>query len=112
MRFMHKHVAEPGTFHVPFGRWLLPTIGAILCVLLMITTSKGTWIRLLIWMAFGHVFYFSYSFWRSNTQRREPTSSCVSIIELIPELQPKGIETPRIPPTPVKIDEDTIEYKL
>ena len=109
MRYIHKHVAEPGRFQVPFARWLLPALGALLCVLLMIKIPGGTWIRLLVWMALGHVCYFSYGFWFSK--RRTNELSCASTAELTSGAQSMGAETPRIP-TPIRIDGDIVEYHL
>ena len=64
MRFTHKEV--PRGFRVPFGPWVIPPIGALLCLLLMVTSSKETAIRLVIWMGIGQVIYFSYGFWHSK----------------------------------------------
>jgi basic amino acid/polyamine antiporter, APA family len=64
MHFTHKDV--PRGFRVPFGPWIMPPIGALLCLLLMITSSKETGIRLAIWMGIGQVVYFSFGFWHSK----------------------------------------------
>jgi len=70
MRFTHKEV--PRGFRVPFGPWVMPPIGAMLCLLLMITSSKETGIRLAVWMAVGQVIYFSYGFWHSKLRTLKP----------------------------------------
>jgi APA family basic amino acid/polyamine antiporter len=70
MRFTHKEV--PRGFRVPFGPWVIPPIGAMLCLLLMITSSKETGIRLAVWMAVGQVIYFSYGFWHSKLRTLKP----------------------------------------
>jgi APA family basic amino acid/polyamine antiporter len=64
MRFTHKEV--PRGFRVPLGPWVIPPIGALFCVLLMVTSSKETGIRLVIWMAIGQVIYFTYGYWHSK----------------------------------------------
>ena len=76
MRFTHKN--EPRGFRVPFGPWLIPPIGAILCVLLMITSSKQTGIRLAVWMAIGQVLYFAYGFWHSKLRSANRIESIVA----------------------------------
>jgi APA family basic amino acid/polyamine antiporter len=64
MRFTHKEV--PRGFKIPLGPWVIPPVGALLCLLLMATSSKETGIRLVVWMAIGQVIYFSYGFWNSK----------------------------------------------
>lgn len=64
MRFTHKDV--PRGFRVPFGPWIIPPIGALLCLLLMATSSKETGIRLVVWMGIGQVIYFTYGYWHSK----------------------------------------------
>jgi APA family basic amino acid/polyamine antiporter len=64
MRFTHKDV--PRGFRVPLGPWVTPPIGALLCLLLMVTSSKETGIRLVVWMGIGQVIYFTYGYWHSK----------------------------------------------
>jgi len=64
MRFTHKDV--PRGFRVPLGPWVIPPIGAFLCILLMVTSSKETGIRLAVWMGIGQVIYFTYGYWHSK----------------------------------------------
>lgn len=40
---------------------LVPGLGALICISMMIPLPLDTWIRLLAWMAFGFVIYFTYS---------------------------------------------------
>lgn len=78
----------PRSFRVPLGAWPIPTIGAVLCVVLLINTSKGAAIRLAIAMSIGHIIYFSYAFWHSN--RREMLkrgTSITSMSELISTIE-------------------------
>src|SRR5437868_2710090 len=64
MRFTHKDV--PRGFRVPLGLWVIPPIGALLCILLMVTSSKETGIRLVVWLGIGQIIYFTYGFWHSK----------------------------------------------
>ncbi|CAF3845479.1 unnamed protein product [Rotaria sordida] len=45
MRYTHGDMPRP--FKVPFGSWLIPTIGSLLCILPMIGITKGTGFRFL-----------------------------------------------------------------
>jgi basic amino acid/polyamine antiporter, APA family len=76
MRFTHKN--EPRGFRVPFGPWVIPPIGAILCLLLMVTSSKQTGIRLAVWVAVGQVIYFVYGFWHSKLRFANQIESTVT----------------------------------
>lgn len=62
----HRHPDMCGTFKTPFGSWLIPTLGSILCILLMVGVSKATAYRLLIWTLIGQVIYFMFGFWHSK----------------------------------------------
>jgi hypothetical protein len=64
MRFTHKEV--PRGFRVAFGPWFIPPLGALFYILLMVTSSKETGIRLAVWMGIGQVIYFTYGFWHSK----------------------------------------------
>ena len=49
--------------HRPFRTpWvpLIPILGVLICLLQMIALPLGTWLRLVIWMVFGFIIYFSY----------------------------------------------------
>ena len=67
MRFTHKGV--PRNFQVPFGPWVIPLLGAILCLLLICCATAGTAMRFGIWTGIGQIIYFSYGFWRSKYNR-------------------------------------------
>ncbi|MBD0322943.1 MAG: amino acid permease, partial [Aldersonia sp.] len=47
-------------FRVPFVP-VLPILAVLACLWLMINLTVETWLRFLIWMAIGLVFYFLYS---------------------------------------------------
>jgi len=82
MRYTHDDM--PRSFRVPLGPWLIPLVGILLCILLLISTTKGTAIRFGIWMGIGHIVYFSYGFWHSKARLQNREGSCASITELIP----------------------------
>jgi amino acid transporter len=81
MRFTHADM--PRTFRVPFGPWLLPTVGSLFCIVLLTRISEATRYRFLVWTVIGQIFYFSYGFWHSK--RRPPTrkNSVKSTSELL-----------------------------
>ncbi|CAF1442022.1 unnamed protein product [Adineta steineri] len=80
MRFTHKDV--PRAFRVPLGPWVLPPLGALLCVLLMATSSKETGIRLGVWMAIGQVIYFVYGYRNSKLRNPKPIESNLAMNNL------------------------------
>ncbi len=85
MRYTHEDI--PRSFRVPFGPWLVPILGILLCILLLINTSTGTGIRFGIWMAVGHIVYFSYGFWHSKGRLEKQQGSSASVNELVtPEI--------------------------
>jgi APA family basic amino acid/polyamine antiporter len=47
-------------FTVPFGAYLIPTLGVSSSAALMYTATTETLIRLFVWMAIGLVIYFTY----------------------------------------------------
>lgn len=50
----------PRKFKVPGGPYLIPIIGALLDLLLLLTATTASLIRLLVWMLIGLVIYFLY----------------------------------------------------
>ena len=81
MRFTHKEV--PRGFRVPMGPWVIPPIGAMFCLLLMVTSSVETIIRLAVWMAIGQVIYFTYGFWHSNLRFPKVVDPSIAIDNLV-----------------------------
>ncbi|CAF4096831.1 unnamed protein product, partial [Rotaria sordida] len=67
MRYTHRDIARP--FEVPFGSWLIPSVGSLLCILLMKGITKTTGFRFLVWTALGQIIYFSYGFWHSKQRK-------------------------------------------
>jgi amino acid transporter len=81
MRYTHRGWQR--TFRVPFGPWLIPIVGSLLCILLMKGISKETVFRFLVWTAIGQIVYFSYGFWHSKIRRLERHESVNSTVELL-----------------------------
>lgn len=84
MRYTHKQA--PRDFKGTFNRapWLLPGVGALLCILLLVPISDGTGIRFGIWMGIGNVFYFCYGFWRSAARKNRLSKNSSSTVNLLP----------------------------
>jgi APA family basic amino acid/polyamine antiporter len=59
MVLRYTHPEYPRAFKTP---WVpaTPLLGIFFCLLLMVSLSADTWIRLVIWMAIGLVIYFIY----------------------------------------------------
>ncbi|CAM4840840.1 unnamed protein product [Rotaria magnacalcarata] len=80
MRFTHKDM--PRGFEVPCGRWLIPTIGSLLCMLLMKGVPGMAVYIFLVWTGLGQIFYFSYGYWHSQRRRLRKNQERNSMIEL------------------------------
>ncbi|CAF2603742.1 unnamed protein product [Rotaria sp. Silwood2] len=85
MRYTHRNI--PRTFEVPFGSWLIPTTGSLLCILLMKGITKATGYRFLAWTVLGQIIYFSYGFWHSKQRKLIRNESNLSRIELVPAVE-------------------------
>ncbi|CAF3385466.1 unnamed protein product [Rotaria sp. Silwood1] len=79
MRYSHRHMQR--VFQVPFGSWLIPTVGSLLCILLMKGITKPTGYRFLVWTAIGQIIYFSYGFWHSKQRISIKSEFFASTIE-------------------------------
>ncbi len=84
MYYTHRDMQRP--FQVPFGPWLIPTVGALLCILLMKGISKETGYRYLVWTGIGQIVYFSYGYWHSKRRQRKRMESLNSAVELVPTI--------------------------
>ncbi|CAF4173629.1 unnamed protein product, partial [Rotaria sordida] len=82
MRYTHGDMQR--VFQVPFGSWLVPIVGSLLCILLMKGISKATGFRFLVWTALGQIIYFSYGFWHSKRRKLIRNKSNLIRIELLP----------------------------
>ena len=58
----------PRSFRTPLVP-IVPILAVLFCVGLMLSLPGITWIRFLIWMALGVVFYFLYSYSHSRLGR-------------------------------------------
>jgi amino acid transporter len=83
MYFTHEDF--PRAFQVPFRPWLVPVLGILLCIVLLINITKGAAIRFGVWMAIGHIIYFSYGFWHSKGRLLKRQDSYASNIIIVPE---------------------------
>lgn len=63
------HPDFPRPFRTPFVP-LVPILGAIICLVQMVSLPLGTWLRLIVWMLIGFVIYFTYS--RRHSKLAEP----------------------------------------
>jgi APA family basic amino acid/polyamine antiporter len=63
----------PRAFRVPAAP-LVAGLAVLLCLYLMLNLTGGTWIRFLVWMALGLVFYFVYSYRSSRVGHRQRTT--------------------------------------
>jgi len=92
MRRTHKDMDRP--FQVPCGSWLLPTVGSLLCILLMAGVTKETGIRYLVLTGIGQVVYFSYGFRHSKRRKqgRDRESSLKSTQDLLPTVEAIAME--------------------
>ena len=91
MRYTHSDMQRK--FKVPCGIWLIPTTGALLCILLLIPISKETYYYFLVWTAIGQIIYFSYGFWYSNkrrTQKTEPVNSTSETVATVEDIMMKS----------------------
>jgi basic amino acid/polyamine antiporter, APA family len=60
----------PRAFKVP-GYPVIPILAALACLFVMGFLTIGTWLRFLVWMAIGLIWYFAYSRTHSREARRE-----------------------------------------
>jgi len=64
----HVRPELPRPFRTPWSP-LVPALGILSCAYLMWSLPLDTWLRLIIWMAIGLVFYGSYGYHHSVVQR-------------------------------------------
>ena len=81
MRFTHKDMIR--YFRVPCGSWLIPTVGSLLCILLLKGISKATGFRFLVWTGIGQCVYFIYGVWHSKIRKDTQASSVSTGMELV-----------------------------
>ncbi len=63
----------PRAFRTP-AVWFVAVVSALLCLYLMLNLTGGTWVRFLVWMAIGVVFYLVYGRTHSRLARRSAES--------------------------------------
>jgi APA family basic amino acid/polyamine antiporter len=65
-------------FRVPFGPWVVPTLGGASCIFLMVYLPPSSWWRFIGWLVLGMSIYFSYGYSQSRVGRtmgRAPRTS-------------------------------------
>ncbi len=60
-------------FRCPFSP-VFPSLGIILCVLLMLSLPSENWMRLVIWLLVGLAIYFCYGYWHSKLRNADSTA--------------------------------------
>jgi APA family basic amino acid/polyamine antiporter len=59
---------RPRPFRTPFMPWV-PLLAILSCGYLMLQQPRITWVRFVVWMAFGLVFYFIYGYRQSHLRK-------------------------------------------
>ncbi|KAJ1910856.1 hypothetical protein H4219_006106 [Mycoemilia scoparia] len=62
-------------FKVPFGPYVLPPIGAAICILLLVLSGKQPIMRLFIWLGIGIIIYVVYGYRHSRINNPEKWES-------------------------------------
>lgn len=63
LRYKEPHLQRPfKTPWVPF----VPVMGILTCLLMMVSLGIATWVRLIVWLAIGLIFYFFYRRYRQK----------------------------------------------
>jgi len=70
----------PRPFRMPLVP-LLPALSALVAFVLMLGLPRATWERLIIWMAIGIVFYFTYGYRRSHLRTARPVRAAGTSLE-------------------------------
>jgi APA family basic amino acid/polyamine antiporter len=60
----------PRPFKTPWVP-VIPALGAIFCLAQMASLPFDTWLRLIIWMAFGFIIYFAYGIRKSKLKNSQ-----------------------------------------
>jgi len=109
MRRTHADVPRP--FQVPCGSWLLPTVGSILCILLLKGISSVTAYRFLVWTGIGQIIYFCYGYWHSKRPYPIRDQSMNSEVDLLPPVETISMEYMHVEPKSESASEAN-EYTL
>jgi APA family basic amino acid/polyamine antiporter len=68
----------PRPFRVPGYPWV-PLAGIAVCLALMASLPRDTWIRLVVWLVLGLVVYGAYGVKHSRLRRRQPAAARIVI---------------------------------
>jgi APA family basic amino acid/polyamine antiporter len=65
----------PGIYELRLGRFrlilpIVPILGILSCLYLMLGLPLVTWMRFVVWLAVGLIFYFSYGYRKSHLSRQ------------------------------------------
>jgi APA family basic amino acid/polyamine antiporter len=68
MILRYTHPEYPRPFRTPLVP-LIPILGIAVCLIMMVSLGLENWIRLIVWLLIGIIFYFTYS--RKNIRKKE-----------------------------------------
>jgi APA family basic amino acid/polyamine antiporter len=83
MRRLRPHAVRP--FRCPWSPWI-PSMGVLMCLMLMFSLPAANWIRLGVWLVIGLVIYFFYGRHHSvlARRRRAKASGATNMTEAAP----------------------------
>jgi APA family basic amino acid/polyamine antiporter len=67
LRYTRPEIPRPFRVRAP---WLVCTLGALICIVMIVALPRDTWVRLLLWTLIGLAVYFFYGY-RHSTLRAE-----------------------------------------
>jgi len=62
----YKDPGRKRPFRVPFGAWLIPSLGIVSYIFLMYYLPPASWWRFVAWLLLGFAVYLSYGYGRSE----------------------------------------------
>ena len=66
----YKDPQRKRPFRVPFGAWLIPSLGVVSYIFLMYYLPPASWWRFVAWLLLGFAVYLSYGYGRSEIGRK------------------------------------------
>lgn len=67
--YVHQHNKNSSTFQVPFVPFI-PVLSLVINVYLILNLNHWTWIRLVLWLIIGLIFYFAYGIRHSEERHK------------------------------------------
>ncbi|MEO8216264.1 MAG: amino acid permease [Acidobacteriota bacterium] len=98
---MILRVREPDrerSFRVPGGAFFLPLLGAVSCVGLAWYLPPDSWVRFIVWLAVGLVFYFFYGFKHSRLRAGLAAAAALPTFNPASDLPPSETGSTNDPP--------------